>query len=79
MVQFKNTNVQGQHGSGRSREVIDSIHNRAKGFADGYRWNREALLKLVGPGTWEDELRPLENSDVRGYNDVSQVKVGSGR
>lgn len=79
MVQFKNTNVRGQRDSGRSREVIDGIHNRAKGFADKYRRNREALRKLIGPGTWENELRPLENSDVRGYSDVSRVKVGSGR
>lgn len=79
MVQFKNTNVRGQRDSGRSREVIDGIHNRAKGFADKYRRNREALLKLIGSGTWENELRPLENSDVRGYGDLSRAKVGSGR
>lgn len=79
MILFKNANVRGQRDSGRSREVIDGIHNRAKGFAEKYRRNREALLKLLGPGTWEDELRPLENADVRGYGNVSRAKVGSGR
>lgn len=71
MVQFKNSNVRGQRDSGRSREVIDGIHNRAKGFADKYRRNLVALLKLVGPGVWENDLRVLDNSDVRGYSNVS--------
>ncbi|KAE9394197.1 hypothetical protein BT96DRAFT_958865 [Gymnopus androsaceus JB14] len=66
-----NANVRGQRDSGRSQEVIDGIHQRAKG-------NRSALLALLGPGDWELELQPLHNGDVRSYTDVARKK-GPGR
>ncbi|KAE9391208.1 hypothetical protein BT96DRAFT_945558 [Gymnopus androsaceus JB14] len=78
MLIFKNANVRGQRDSGRSREVIDGIHQRANGWAEHYCRNRSVLLALLGPGDWELELQPLHNGDVRSYTDVARKK-GPGR
>ncbi|THU81370.1 hypothetical protein K435DRAFT_873405 [Dendrothele bispora CBS 962.96] len=40
---------------------------------------RAAKLALVGPGTWEETLKVLKDSDVTSYRDQSWFKVGSGR
>ncbi|KAE9387407.1 hypothetical protein BT96DRAFT_837684, partial [Gymnopus androsaceus JB14] len=78
MLLFKHANIRGQRDSGRSRDIIDGIHERAKGWAERYRRNRAALLTLLGPGNWEKELQPLRNADVRSYTDVEKKK-GPGR
>lgn len=79
MVQFKNKNVRGQRMSGKSREVIDRVHERVKRFVEKYRRSRAGLLLLKGPGEWEKELRVMEQSDVRSYVDPQRMKIGPGR
>ncbi|KAK7464176.1 hypothetical protein VKT23_006342 [Stygiomarasmius scandens] len=79
MVLFKNANVAGQRPGLRSRAIIDRVHNRAKRYAERYRRAREAKLRLIGPGLWEDVLRVLRNEDVRSYRDQSRYKQGPGR
>lgn len=79
MVQFKNKNVRGQRLSGKSREVIDRVHDRVKMFVEKYRRSRAGLLLLVGPGEWEKELQIMQQSDVRSYVDVQRMKRGPGR
>lgn len=79
MILFKNKNIRGQRSSGKSREVIDRIHERVKGFVEKYRRSREGLLLLLGPGDWEEELRVMENADVRSYADPERKKRGPGR
>lgn len=79
MVEFKNKNVRGQRMSGKSREVIDRVHDRVKTFVEKYRRSRAGLFHLVGPGDWEKELRVMEASDVRSYTDPQRKKRGPGR
>ncbi|KAE9395625.1 hypothetical protein BT96DRAFT_825997 [Gymnopus androsaceus JB14] len=64
MLLFKHANIRGQRDSGRSQDIIDGIHEHAKGWAECYQQNRAALLTLLGPGNWEKELQPLRNVDV---------------
>ncbi|KAF9471895.1 hypothetical protein BDN70DRAFT_819429 [Pholiota conissans] len=79
MIQFKNKNVRGQAQSTRSRSIIDRVHRRALVSVEKYRVARAAKLRLSGPGSWEDTLRPLLNSDVRGYSDPRRNGQGPGR
>ncbi|KAE9389507.1 hypothetical protein BT96DRAFT_1003149 [Gymnopus androsaceus JB14] len=78
MVQFKNKNIRGQQSSGKSREVIDKVHDRVKGFVEKYCRSREGLLLLVGPGEWEEELRVMAKDNVRSYVDMERKKHGPG-
>ncbi|KAE9386314.1 hypothetical protein BT96DRAFT_1086087 [Gymnopus androsaceus JB14] len=78
MIQFKNKNVRGQRMSGKSREVIDRVHDRVKGFFEKYRRSRRGLLLLVGLGNWEKELQVMEQKDVRSYVDPAPKKRGQG-
>ncbi|PPR02839.1 hypothetical protein CVT26_009581 [Gymnopilus dilepis] len=79
MIQFKNQNIRGQRDGTRSRAVIDRIHDRAKVAAGKYRSARSALLSLRGPGDWEKNLRVLEDSDIRGYQDPDRLRPRKGR
>ncbi|KAL0576155.1 hypothetical protein V5O48_005823 [Marasmius crinis-equi] len=79
MILFKNTNVRGQRESGRSREVINRVVFRARAFAESYRESRSAYKNLVGGGTWESQLRVLNDTDVRSLRDPALVHVGPGR
>ncbi|KAL0564016.1 hypothetical protein V5O48_018041 [Marasmius crinis-equi] len=79
MILFKNTNVRGQRDSGRSREIINRVVFRARAFAESYRESRTAYKNLVGPGSWENQLRVLHDADVRSLRDPALVQVGPGR
>ncbi|KDR67160.1 hypothetical protein GALMADRAFT_45461, partial [Galerina marginata CBS 339.88] len=61
----------------RSRELINRVHNRARKFAAQYRAARAAKLELSGPGSWENVLRVLHNSDIQ-QPDVDTVQVNDG-
>ncbi|PPR05742.1 hypothetical protein CVT26_008495 [Gymnopilus dilepis] len=74
MVQFKNKNIRGQRSGTRSRELINRVHNRARKYAARYRAARAAKLALSGPGSWETTLQPLQDSDVRSYQDPERLK-----
>ena len=79
MLLFKYANVTGQRDGMKSRTVINGIHDRAKTFAETYRVARTTKLALSGPGEWENQLRVLNDADVRSYVDPEQVRKGPGR
>ena len=55
------------------------VHGKAHKSATKYRMARSSLLSLEGGGKWEEQLRALEDSDVRSYVDPAQVREGPGR
>ncbi|KAK7047944.1 hypothetical protein VNI00_006272 [Paramarasmius palmivorus] len=79
MLLFKNTNVRGQRSSGRAWATISRVVSRIQRWATRYRKSRLALLKLIGPGDWQEQLKVLKNEDIRSYRDPATVKVGRGR
>ncbi|KDR70910.1 hypothetical protein GALMADRAFT_144380 [Galerina marginata CBS 339.88] len=79
MVSFKNKNIRGQREGTRSRTVIDRVHENARIAAEKYRASRLAILKLSGPGDWEKMLQPLEDGDIRSYQDPNRLRQRQGR
>ena len=79
MIIFKNKNIRGQYSGTCSRSVIDRVHQWACAFAEKYRIARQAKVALTGHGDWEVTLRPLLDSDIRGYTDPDRLKMGPGR
>ncbi len=75
MVAFKNQNIWGQRDGLRSWTVINRVHDRAHAAAEKYCAARKAKLALLGPGDWEQDLRVLEDGDIRGYQDPSRLRV----
>ncbi|KAF8885404.1 hypothetical protein CPB84DRAFT_1750196 [Gymnopilus junonius] len=63
----------------RSRSVIGRVHLKARNAADCYRASRAAKLELAGPGKWEETFRPLNDSDIRGYQDPNHLHPKAGR
>lgn len=74
MVQFKNKNIRGQRDGTRSRTIIDRVHQKARATAEKYRNARVAKLALSGPGDWEMVYKPLNDSDIRGYQDTNRLR-----
>jgi hypothetical protein len=66
---FKVANVTGQIHNTRARETQHRIDDKVKAAEMKYRRSRAALLRLRGPGAWEETLRVLEPSDVRALNE----------
>ena len=79
MLHFKRKNIRGQRDGVRSRTVINRVHVKAHQSATKYRTARIALVSPAGGGAWEEQLRVLEDSDVRSYVDPAQVVEGPGR
>ncbi|KAE9401888.1 hypothetical protein BT96DRAFT_800568, partial [Gymnopus androsaceus JB14] len=79
MFHFKKQNIWGQRDNMRSRAVVDRVVERMKGFMRKYRHSREAKVKLIGPGAWENVLRVLQDEDVRSYHDQALDKKRPGR
>ncbi|KAF8895002.1 hypothetical protein CPB84DRAFT_1848339 [Gymnopilus junonius] len=79
MIHFKNKNLHGQRDGTRSRSVIDCVHLKARNAADRYRASRAAKLELAGPGKWEETFRPLNDGDIRGYQDPNHLHPKAGR
>lgn len=67
MVDFRNKNICGQKDCTRSRTLIDRVARRASLLSHKYQDLRSAILTLLGPGDWEQQLRVLLESDVRSY------------
>jgi hypothetical protein len=66
---FKIANVTGQIRNTRARETQHRIDDKVRGAELQYWCSRDALLRLRGPGPWEDKLRVLEQLDVRALNE----------
>ncbi|KAK7035315.1 hypothetical protein VNI00_012082 [Paramarasmius palmivorus] len=79
MMLFKNTNIRGQRSSGRAWEIINRVVSRIQRWATRYRVSRDALHKLTGPGDWEQQLKVLNNEDIRSFKDPALLKVRRGR
>ena len=79
MVQFKNKNIRGQVAGTRSRTVINRVQDRARYLSQHYCIARAAKLALSGPGDWEKQLRVLNDSDVRSYQDADRLQKRKGR
>ncbi|KAJ6479764.1 hypothetical protein C8R45DRAFT_1101208 [Mycena sanguinolenta] len=67
--QFKRKLTSSQGSYTKSRTFTDSIEDRIRNAATRYRTARVALLRLRGPGEWEQMLLVLENTDIRGMNE----------
>ncbi|KAL0573000.1 hypothetical protein V5O48_008967 [Marasmius crinis-equi] len=79
MLLFKYANVSGQRDGVRSRTMINSIHDRARGFAEAYRAGREGLIRLQGAENVDPQFQELKDSDVRALRDPERIKRGPGR
>jgi hypothetical protein len=66
---FKIANVTGQIHSTQAWESQHRIDDKVCVAVLQYRRARHALLMLWGPGPWEDDLKPLEQSDVHAFNE----------
>jgi hypothetical protein len=64
-IHYRNRNTRGQIRATRAHTLIDSIASKTKLAASRYRDARNALLVLRGPGQWEEELRALNDEDIR--------------
>ncbi|KAG7096130.1 hypothetical protein E1B28_006804 [Marasmius oreades] len=47
----------------------DQVETRVKAFELSHNYAREAMLRLRGPGRWEDTFRPLKAEDIRGFGE----------
>ncbi|PPQ99597.1 hypothetical protein CVT26_009183 [Gymnopilus dilepis] len=79
LIKFKNKNIRGQREGTRSRAIIDRVHERARGAAAKYRAARSAKYLLSGPGNWENDLKVLADSDIRGYQDPDHLRARQAR
>ena len=75
LIKFKNKNIRGQCEGTRSHAIIDRVHEKARAAAAKYRAARSAKYLLSGPGSWENELRVLADSDIRGYQDPNHLPI----
>ncbi|THU75491.1 hypothetical protein K435DRAFT_814289 [Dendrothele bispora CBS 962.96] len=68
-TRYKIRNVTGQVGSTRAGGVLRHIDIRIHSRKIRYRLARDCLLRLVGHGKWEEELRELKDTDITGLNE----------
>lgn len=62
---FRHRNLRGVAATTRTSQVLDRLAAKSELAVMKYRIAREALLVLCGPGPWQDDLRILNESDVR--------------
>lgn len=63
-ISFRNRNIRHQAPNTRAQDTLNSLEDKSKSLAVKYRTARMALLKLVGPGDWENQLRELNHGDL---------------
>ncbi|KAJ7191702.1 hypothetical protein GGX14DRAFT_537830 [Mycena pura] len=66
---FKRRHTSGQAAYTKSQALQSAIEQRIKMTTARYNAARAALLSLRGPGKWEETLRVLQQSDIRGINE----------
>ncbi|KAI9061400.1 hypothetical protein FKP32DRAFT_1576075 [Trametes sanguinea] len=69
LYRYKQTNVRHQGPNTRVRADLASQDQRKNRAVEKYRRSRRAKFTLSGPGTWEHELRAMEDGDIRGLED----------
>jgi hypothetical protein len=67
--QFKRRHMDGQAAYTKSQALQSAIEQKIKAATSRYNAARGALLALRGPGVWEETLRELQASDIRGMNE----------
>ena len=55
-ISFHNRNIQHQNPNTHTQDTLDRLEDKSKSLAVKYRTALTALLKLVGPGDWENQL-----------------------
>ena len=73
-TKFKIKNITGQRANTRARQWQKTIDKKAIASKHTYRRARKALLAIRGPGDWESVLRPLEDADVRAFNERAMTQ-----
>ena len=63
-ISFRNRNIRHQNPNTRAQDTLNRLEDKSKALAVKYRMARAALLKLVGPGDWENQLRELNHGDL---------------
>lgn len=63
-ISFRNRNIRHQNLNTRAQDTLDRLEDKSKSLTVKYRTARTALLKLVGPGDWENQLRELNHGDL---------------
>ncbi|KAJ6492734.1 hypothetical protein C8R47DRAFT_1070284 [Mycena vitilis] len=66
---FKIRNWSGQRALTRGQGILRQVNIKIHAAKLRYRFSRNALLKLLKHGDWENTFRVLEESDVRALND----------
>ncbi|TDL23120.1 hypothetical protein BD410DRAFT_721379 [Rickenella mellea] len=65
LINYRSRNVRHQAPSTRARGFVDRNEARVDFFVQKYRRARQARISLIGPGSWERELKVLRTQDVR--------------
>ncbi|KAL1739936.1 hypothetical protein HDZ31DRAFT_48500, partial [Schizophyllum fasciatum] len=73
---FRHQHSRGNVLATRARSAMDKISKRAHTAKLRYRFARNALLRLIGHGLWEDVLRPLNDDDVDFAGDSGVYTAG---
>ncbi|KAI0739713.1 hypothetical protein C8Q80DRAFT_1222068 [Daedaleopsis nitida] len=76
---YKKTHVRHQVANTRACEEISTQDVRKHHAVRCYRHARRAKLALSGPGTWERELRVLDDADIRNIQDDDPSTVAARR
>jgi hypothetical protein len=63
-ISFRNRNIRHQNPNTRAQDTLNRLEDKSNALAVKYRMARVALLKLVGPGDWENQLRELNHGDL---------------
>ena len=63
-ISFRNRNIRHQGPNTRAQDTLNRLEDKSNALAVKYRMARAALLKLVGPGDWENQLRELNHGDL---------------
>ncbi|KAL1673315.1 hypothetical protein EV122DRAFT_294248 [Schizophyllum commune] len=67
--QYRQANVRHIGAATRARAAFDRLAKRIHTSKVRYRFARDRLLRLRGPGEWEKQLRVLSDDDVRALNE----------
>ena len=65
LSKYKEMQVRGQHANTRTRALLNTAQEKTTAYAARYRRARSAYYQLMGPGDWENTLRPLMDGDIR--------------
>ena len=63
LSKYKNTQVKGQHAYTHTRALLSTAQEKTAAHTARYRHARMAYSQLMGPGDWEDTLKPLMDGD----------------